>query len=32
MDNRERNRIFVFGILEGLALGILLATLFVALV
>ena len=32
MDNRERNRIFAVGILEGLALGILLATLFVALV
>ena len=32
MDNRERNRIFVVGILEGLTLGILLATLFVALV
>ena len=32
MDNRERNRVFLVGVLEGLALGILLATLFVALV
>lgn len=32
MDNRERNRVFLVGVLEGLSLGILLATLFVALV
>ena len=32
MNNKERNRVFVVGLLEGVALGFLLATLFVAVV
>lgn len=32
MNDKERNKVFVVGVLEGIALGFLLATLFVTIV